>query len=48
MHCPSEDNMDVVIQNFHYLKSSHGKGLMFFKNNHLIHIDVYTNVDWVG
>lgn len=47
MHCPSEEHMDAIIQILCYLKSSHGKGLMFSKNNHL-NVDGYTNADWVG
>lgn len=45
MHYPSEDNMDAVILILLFLKSSHGKWLMFSKNSHL-NIDGYTNVNW--
>ena len=47
MHCPSEDHMDAIMWILHYLKSSHGKGLMFSKNGHL-NVAGYTNVDWAG
>ncbi|XP_022869604.1 uncharacterized protein LOC111389002 [Olea europaea var. sylvestris] len=35
MHCPSEDPMNAVIQILRYLKSSPGKGLMFFEEESL-------------
>ncbi|RVW32398.1 Retrovirus-related Pol polyprotein from transposon RE1 [Vitis vinifera] len=47
MHCPSEDHMDAVMWILCYLKSSHGKGLMFSKNGHL-NVAGYTDADWVG
>ena len=47
MHNPSKEHMTAVIRILRYLKSSPGRGLMFFKNNHL-HIDRYTDANWAG
>ena len=47
MHCPSEKHMETVIWILRYLKSSPGKGLMFYKNDH-VRVDGYTDADWAG
>ena len=47
MHCLNEDHMNVVTRILRYVKSSHGKGLMFDKNNHM-KIEGYTNANWAG
>jgi hypothetical protein len=45
MHNPSDEHMGAVNQILCYLKSSPGKGLMFYKNNHL-NVEGYTDADW--
>ena len=39
-------HMDAVMRILRYLKATPGKGLLFSKNNHL-HIEGYTDVDWL-
>ncbi|CAL2255023.1 unnamed protein product [Prunus armeniaca] len=45
MHSPSEVHRDAVNRILRYLKSTHGKGLMYSKQGHLDVIG-YTNADW--
>ncbi|PRQ31135.1 putative RNA-directed DNA polymerase [Rosa chinensis] len=47
MHNPSERHMKAVVRILRYLKSAPGKGLMFFKYQHL-NVSRYTDADWVG
>lgn len=47
MHQPSKDHMKAVVRILRYLKSSQGKGLTFFKSNHL-RVNGYTDTDWAG
>ncbi|RVW31270.1 Retrovirus-related Pol polyprotein from transposon RE1 [Vitis vinifera] len=42
-----EEHMETVIWILRYLKSSPGKGLMFYKNDH-VRVDSYTDADWAG
>ena len=37
MHNPSKDHIEIVVRILCYLKSSHGKGLMFKKYSYLKH-----------
>jgi hypothetical protein len=45
MHCPSEEHMDAVVRILRYLKSAPGRGLLFYKNNHL-EVEGYIDADW--
>jgi hypothetical protein len=47
MHDPRIPYQEVVYQILGYLKSCHGKGVLFNKNGH-IKIEVYTDADWAG
>ncbi|XP_021821691.1 uncharacterized protein LOC110763245 [Prunus avium] len=47
MHSPSEDHMTVVMRILSYLKSAHGRGLLFKKNGHL-DLEGCTDADYEG
>lgn len=39
--------MHAVERIFRYLKSAHGKGLLFSKPDHF-RVETYTDIDWAG
>ncbi|RVW94459.1 putative mitochondrial protein [Vitis vinifera] len=47
IHSPNPDHFNAVYRILRYLKGTLGKGLIFKKCGHL-HVEAYTNADWVG
>ncbi|XP_026428445.1 uncharacterized protein LOC113324344 [Papaver somniferum] len=48
MHNPGEQHMDVVMRILRYLKSAHGKGILFSKNKDFRRIVAYTDSYYAG
>ncbi|KAK2988057.1 hypothetical protein RJ640_001998 [Escallonia rubra] len=48
MHNPGEQHMNAVLRILRYLKSAHGQGILFTKNEDHQSVDVYTDADWAG
>ena len=46
MHNPGEQHMNAVMRILRYLKSAHGKGILFTKNEDYQNVDAYTDADW--
>lgn len=47
MHTPREIHLQAAYKVLHYLKSTHGKGIIF-KRNGRIDLEAYTDEDWAG
>ena len=48
MHNPREQHMNAVMRILRYLKSAHGKGILFTKNIDCQSVEAYSDADWAG
>ncbi|XP_043693376.1 uncharacterized mitochondrial protein AtMg00810-like [Telopea speciosissima] len=47
MHDPHSSHLEATYRILRYLKSSLGKGILYFPHNHTL-VEAYTNADWAG